>query len=109
MQTAQNAFGYQNQSCSGRRNQNACISNKRLQKQGLKFRNQIMMGFALGTRNCKKMFLARLCFGYMIEFLMLIREMAFVFNKSKNVINGDLKKKLSKRINCTEVRFGTNE
>ena len=56
MQTAQNAFGYQNQSCSGRRNQNACISNKRLQKQGLKFRNQIMMGFALGTR--MKMYLA---------------------------------------------------
>ena len=40
MQTAQNAFGYQNQSCSERRNRDAT---KGFKSKGLKFRNEIMM------------------------------------------------------------------
>ena len=40
MQTAQNAFGYQNQSCSERRNRDAT---KGIKSKGLKFRNEIMM------------------------------------------------------------------
>ena len=41
----------------------------------------------------------QLCFGYVIEFLMLIREMAFIFHKSKEAKTRETLKKLSKTIN----------
>ena len=40
---------------------------------------------------------------------MLIREMAFVFHKSKQVEKRVTIKKLSKTINITEVSFSSNE
>ena len=39
-----------------------------------------------------------LCFGYVTEFLMLILEMAFVFQKSKQALRRVTLKKLSKKI-----------
>ena len=50
-----------------------------------------------------------LCFGYVIEFLMLIWEMAFAFHKSKLVYTRVPLKKLSKKINCMDVSFCFNE
>ena len=50
-----------------------------------------------------------LCFGYVIKFLMLICEMAFVFHKSKQALTRATLKKLLKTIICTEVSFCSNE
>lgn len=46
-----------------------------------------------------------LCFGYVKEFLMLIREMVFVFHKSTQSLTRVTSKKLSKTINYTDVSF----
>ena len=45
----------------------------------------------------------------MIEFLILIREMLFIFHKSKQALTKGTLKKLSKTINCTEVSLSSNE
>ena len=50
-----------------------------------------------------------LCFGYVIEFLILIQEMAFVLHKSKQAKTRVPLKKLSKTINCTKGSFYSNE
>ncbi len=46
-----------------------------------------------------------LCFGYVIEFLMLIREMAFVFHKSKQAYSRVTLKNLSEKMNSAKVSF----
>ena len=43
------------------------------------------------------------------KFLMLIREMTFVFHKSKQALTKATLKKLSMTINITEVSFCSNE
>ena len=43
------------------------------------------------------------------KFLMLIREMTFVFHKSKQALTKATLKKLSKAINCTDVSVCSNE
>ena len=50
-----------------------------------------------------------LCFGYVIEFLMLIRKMAFIFHISKQAEQGVTLMKLSKTINSMDVHFCFNK
>ena len=50
-----------------------------------------------------------MCCRYVIKFLMLIWEMAFVFHKRKQAKTRVSLKKLSKTINITEVSFCSNE
>ena len=50
-----------------------------------------------------------LCFGYVIEFLMLIREMVFVFHKSNQTYKRVTLTQLSTTINRMEVSFCSNE
>ena len=50
-----------------------------------------------------------LCFGYVIEFLMLIQQMAFVFHKSKQVEKRVALTKLSNTLNHSEVSFSSYE
>ena len=48
-------------------------------------------------------------FGYVIEFLMLIRQMAFIFHKSKQEEKRATLDKLSNTLNRSEVSFSSYE
>ena len=50
-----------------------------------------------------------LCFRHVTKFLMLIWQTAFVFHKSKQAKTKATSKKLSTKINSTEVSFCSNE
>ena len=45
-----------------------------------------------------------LCFGYVIKFLMLNQEMAFVFQKSRQASTRATLKKFTEKINCMTVQ-----
>ena len=49
------------------------------------------------------------CFGYVIKYMMLNREMAFVFHTSKQAQKSYFKKDLSKKINGAAVSFSSKE